>query len=134
MVGQWVGEGRAATSSGEAPVRCDVESKIVAGRLSMSADCSTQGQSATIAMLLSYNEASQRFTGEMLAPLNYMRGQLYGQIDRGDIFLRLSARDGSVGQIVVVGVGGDQLRLLVTTIVDGRSVTVLDLPLSRQSG
>jgi hypothetical protein len=52
---------------------------------------------------------------------------------RGDLFLRLSADDGSQGRLLLVAQGSNQVRLLVTTIVNGSNITVFDLPLARTS-
>ena len=131
LAGAWIGQGRAASSNGETPITCDVEGALVRARLTLTANCATQGQSGTLGMVLYYSDMSRQFHGELQGPLNYLRGDLNGRLDRGDLFLRLAAEDGSQGRLLLVEEGGDRYRLLVTTIVEGASITVLDLPLQR---
>ena len=134
LAGTWSGEGRAATTQGEVPVRCDVESFLRSGaRLSLRADCRSQNQSGTIGMSLYFNDMTQQFHGELSSPLNYISGGLNGRLARGDLFLRLAAEDGSEGRLLLVAEGPGQVRLLVTTIVNGANVTVFDLPLTKLS-
>lgn len=132
LQGRWAGEGRAATTQGEAPVACEVESRLrSASRISLSADCHAQGQSGRINLVLSFSNRTQQFHGELTSPLNYASGGVVGRLSRGDLFLRLSASDGSEGGLLLVGQGDQGMRLLVTTIVDGASITIFDLPLTR---
>ncbi|MFK7793072.1 MAG: hypothetical protein AB8B88_10440 [Devosiaceae bacterium] len=131
LSGQWLGQGRAATSQGETPVQCSVDSRLSnGGRLSLRANCEAQGRSGNIGMSLYFSDMTRQFHGELSSPLNYISGGLNGRLSRGDLFLRLSADDGSEGRLLLVA-EGQQLRLLVTTVVDGASITVFDLPLSR---
>lgn len=132
LEGRWTGQGRAATTQGETPVLCEVESQMqAAARISLRANCRTQGQSGNIDMSLYFSDMTQQFHGELTSPLNYISGGLNGRLSRGDLFLRLSADDGSEGRLLVVAEGAHQVRLLVTTIVDGANITVFDLPLAR---
>lgn len=131
LSGNWVGNGRAATSQGETPINCDVNSDLRGPRLSLRADCSSQGQSGAIGMSLYFSDMSRQFHGQLLSPLRYISGGLIGTMSRGDLFLRLAADDGSEGRILFVEEGPNQVRLLVTTIVEGSNITVLDLPLVR---
>lgn len=132
LEGQWSGQGRAATTQGEIAVVCDVLGQLhSAARISLRADCRTQSRSGRIGMSLYFSDMSQQFHGELTSPLNYISGGLNGRLSRGDLFLRLSADDGSEGRLLVVAQGGNQVRLLVTTIVNGANITVFDLPLSR---
>ncbi len=132
LEGRWSGQGRAATSDGEAPVLCDVEGRLRnGGQISFRADCRAQGQSGTISMSLYFSDMSRQFHGELSSPLNYISGGLNGRLSRGDLFLRLAANDGSEGRLLLVAQGEGGLRLLVTTVVDGASITVFDLPLTR---
>ena len=132
MAGRWSGQGRAATAQGETPVLCDVEGEFHgAARLSLRAACRTQGQSGIIGMSLYFSDMTQQFHGELSSPVNYISGGLIGQLSRGDLFLRLSANDGSEGRLLLVAQGPHQMRLLVTTIHNGANITVFDLPLAR---
>ncbi|MFN3169676.1 MAG: hypothetical protein ACE37E_03185 [Hyphomicrobiales bacterium] len=132
LEGRWTGQGRAATTQGETPVLCEVESQMqAAARISLRANCRTQGQSGNIGMSLYFSDMTQQFHGELTSPLNYISGGLNGRLSRGDLFLRLSADDGSEGRLLLVAQGSNQVRLLVTTIVDGANITVFDLPLAR---
>ena len=134
LEGQWLGLGRAATTQGEIPVECEVEGRLAGGsRLSLRARCQTPRQSGTIGMSLYFSDMTQQFHGELTSPLNYISGGLNGRLARGDLFLRLSADDGSEGRLLVVSEGPGQVRLLVTTIVQGANVTVFDLPLARSA-
>lgn len=133
LSGNWIGNGRAATSRGETPINCDVNGNIRGQRLSMRADCSSQGQSGSIGMSLYHSDMSRQFHGQLLSPLRYISGGLIGTMSRGDLFLRLAAEDGSEGRLLFVEEGPDQVRLLVTTIVEGSNITVLDLPLVRSN-
>ena len=131
LQGIWDGQGRAASSNGEMPIRCAVEGAMQSAQLTLTANCATQGQSGTLGMVLYFSDMSRQFHGQMTGPLVYLRGALNGRLDRGDLFLRLAAEDGSEGRLLLVAEGPDSYRLLVTTIVEGASVTVLDLPLQR---
>ena len=132
--GRWIGVGRAATTQGETPVECSIEGRMRGdARISLQAQCRTQGQSGRIDISLYFNDMTQQFHGELSSPLSHISGGLHGRLSRGDLFLRLAARDGSEGRLLVVAEGPAQLRLLVTTIVDGASITVFDLPLVRPS-
>lgn len=131
LSGNWIGNGRAATSQGETPINCDVQGQLRGQRLSLRADCSSQGQSGSIGMSLYHSEMSRQFHGQLLSPLSYISGGLNGTMSRGDVFLRLAADDGSEGRLLFVEEGPNQVRLLVTTVVEGSSITVLDLPLVR---
>lgn len=133
LSGQWSGQGRAATNEGETPVVCSVDSELNGVRLNMTARCETQGRNGRIDMQLYYSDMSRQFHGELSSPLTYISGGLNGRLSRGDLFLRLAADDGSEGRLLFVTEGDQQVRLLVTTIVDGASITVLDLPLSRSN-
>ena len=134
LEGRWSGQGRAATTQGEAPVSCEVEGRLRNGvRMAFRADCRTQGQSGTISMSLYFSDMSRQFHGELSSPVNYISGSLNGHLSRGDLFLRLAASDGSEGRLLLVASGDQGMRLLVTTIVDGASITVFDLPLTRVS-
>jgi hypothetical protein len=132
LEGRWSGQGRAATTQGEAPVLCEVEGRLRGtARISLMADCRTQGQSGTIGMSLYFSDMTQQFHGEITSPVNYISGDLNGRLSRGDLFLRLAADDGSEGRLLLVAQGAHGVRLLVTTIVNGANITVLDLPLAR---
>lgn len=134
LEGQWSGQGRAATSDGETPVLCEIDSQLRgAARLSMRANCQAQGRSSTIALSLYFSDMTQQFHGELLSPLNHISGGLNGRLARGDLFLRLSAEDGSEGRLLLVAEGPSRVRLLVTTIVNGANITVFDLPLAKLS-
>jgi hypothetical protein len=133
LAGQWSGQGRAATSEGETPILCDVDSQLRGETLNLRAACSVQGQSGNLGMQLYFSDMSQQFHGELTSPLNYASGGLHGRLSRGDLFLRLAARDGSEGRLLFVAEGEGQMRLLVTTIYQGSSITVLDLPLVRSN-
>lgn len=132
LSGSWIGNGRAATSQGETPINCDVNGNLRGQRLSIRADCSSQGQSGSIGMSLYHSDMSRQFHGQLLSPLRYISGGLIGTLSRGDLFLRLSADDGSEGRLLFVEEGPNRIRLLVTTIVEGSNITVLDLPLVRR--
>ncbi|MBV6657114.1 MAG: hypothetical protein KI785_05030 [Devosiaceae bacterium] len=131
LEGNWNGTGRAATNAGEAAIACNIESNVRRGRLTLQAGCNSQGQSGRIGMQLYYSEMTRQFHGELSSPLNYIRGQLVGRLDRGDLFLRLDAEDGSQGRLLLVDEGEGRIRLLVTTVVDGANITILDLPLAK---
>ncbi len=132
LQGAWSGQGRAATSNGELPVLCDVQGHLRSDtRIALSATCRAQGQSGTIGMNLYFSDMTRQFHGELSSPLSYIRGSLIGRLSRGDLFLRLAAADGSEGRLLFVAQGSNQVRLLVTTIVNGANVTVFDLPLAR---
>lgn len=131
LVGSWSGVGRAASTDGEVPIECSVNSRLSGPNVRMRARCATSAQSGNLEMSLYYSDMSRRFHGRLASPLNYMRGSLQGTLDRGDLFLRLSADDGGTGRLVFVSEGEGRVRLLVTTIVNGNGVTVLDLPLTR---
>ncbi|MEM6712097.1 MAG: hypothetical protein AAF590_07420 [Pseudomonadota bacterium] len=132
LEGEWLGLGRAATTQGEVPVECLVESRLTqSSRLSLRAQCQTSSQSGSIGMSLYFSDMTQQFHGELTSPLSYISGGLNGRLARGDLFLRLSADNGSEGRLLMVAEGPDQVRLLVTTIVEGASITVFDLPLAR---
>ena len=132
LEGRWSGQGRAATTEGETPVLCDVQGRLHGtARISLRADCRTQGQSGTIGLSLYFSDMTQQFHGEISSPLNYISGDLNGRLSRGDLFLRLAAEDGSEGRLLLVAEGAQDVRLLVTTIVNGANITVLDLPLVR---
>lgn len=131
LSGDWIGNGRAATSQGETPINCNVNGRMRGERLSLRADCNSQGQNGSIGMSLYHSEMSRQFHGQLLSPLRYISGGLNGTMSRGDVFLRLAADDGSEGRLLFVEEGPNQIRLLVTTIVEGSNITVLDLPLVR---
>ncbi|MEM1287311.1 MAG: hypothetical protein AAGH60_03060 [Pseudomonadota bacterium] len=131
LVGSWSGQGRAAGTGGEIPISCDVTSQFSGPTVEMMARCQTPSQSGNLAMSLYYSDMSRSFHGKLSSPLRYMRGPLHGRLDRGDLFLRLSAEDGGSGRLVFVSEGEGRIRLLVTTMVNGTGVTVLDLPLQR---
>ncbi|MGD1885544.1 MAG: hypothetical protein ACFB01_00125 [Cohaesibacteraceae bacterium] len=132
LAGQWVGQGRAATSDGETPVLCEVEGTMRSDiRVSLRASCSAQGQSGTIGLSLYFSEMSRQFHGQITSPVRYISGSLVGELARGDLFLRLAADDGSEGRLLFVTEGQGRVRLLVTTVVNGANVTVFDLPLVR---
>lgn len=131
LSGNWIGNGRAATSQGETPINCDVNGQLRGEQLSLRADCSSQGQSGAIGMSLYFSDMSRQFHGQLLSPLRYISGGLNGTMSRGDVFLRLAADDGSQGRLLFVEEGINQVRLLVTTVVEGSNITVLDLPLVR---
>lgn len=131
LSGDWIGNGRAATSQGEAVINCDVRGNMRGQSLSLRADCRSQGQSGSIGMSLYHSDMSRQFHGQLLSPLRYISGGLIGNMSRGDVFLRLAADDGSEGRLLFVEEGPNQIRLLVTTIVEGSNITVLDLPLVR---
>jgi hypothetical protein len=134
LEGQWAGQGRAATTQGEIAVLCDVQGELhSAARISLNANCRTPNQTGRIGMSLYFSDMTQQFHGELSSPLNYISGGLNGRLSRGDLFLRLSADDGSQGRLLLVAQGSNQVRLLVTTIVNGANITVFDLPLARTS-
>ena len=132
LEGRWSGQGRAATADGETPVVCNVHGQLRgAARITLRADCETQGQSGVIAVSLYFSDMTQQFHGELSSPLDYISGGLNGRLARGDLFLRLSADDGSEGRLLLVAEGPSRVRLLVTTVVNGANITVFDLPLAR---
>lgn len=132
LEGRWAGQGRAATTQGEIAVLCDVQGELhSAARISLNANCRTSNQSGRIGMSLYFSDMTQQFHGELSSPLNYISGGLSGRLSRGDLFLRLSADDGSEGRLLLVAQGTNEVRLLVTTIVNGANITVFDLPLAR---
>lgn len=131
LSGAWIGNGRAATSQGETTINCDVRGNMRGQSLSLRADCDSQGRSGSIGMSLYHSDMSRQFHGQLLSPLRYISGGLIGSMSRGDVFLRLAADDGSEGRLLFVEEGPNQIRLLVTTIVEGSNITVLDLPLVR---
>lgn len=131
LSGDWIGNGRAATSQGEAVINCNVNGRMRGQTLSLRADCNSQGQGGSIGMSLYHSDMSRQFHGQLLSPLRYISGGLNGTMSRGDLFLRLAADDGSQGRLLFVEEGANQFRLLVTTVVEGSNITVLDLPLVR---